>query len=69
MENMKRAGERLMGVIGERDYAHKVIECMALMTARFLRPLLVVEDGSLVGQVSIGDIGKMEASIGGGYPV
>jgi len=102
-------GDRVTGIISERDYARKVIlagkasrktrveeimgtpavtvtpattvaECMALMTARFLRHLPVVEDGFLVGLVSIGDIikslfeeqeqriGKMEAYISGGYP-
>jgi CBS domain-containing protein len=102
-------GDRVTGVISERDYARKVIlagkasretrveeimgtpvvtvtpattvaECMALMTSRFLRHLPVVEEGSLVGLVSIGDIvkslfeeqeqriGKMEAYISGGYP-
>ncbi len=102
-------GDRVVGVVSERDYARKVIltgkssretaveqimgtpavtvtpattvaECMALMTARFIRHLPVVEDGSLVGLVSIGDIvkslfeeqeqriGNIEAYISGGYP-
>ena len=102
-------GERVLGVVSERDYARKVIlagkasreivveeimgtpavvvtpkatvaECMALMTSRFLRHLPVVEDGVLVGLVSIGDmvkslfeeqeqrLGKIEAYISGSYP-
>jgi CBS domain-containing protein len=57
-----------------------VAECLALMTGRFLRHLPVVEDGRLVGLVSIGDlvkeliadqeerIGRIEAYISGTYP-
>lgn len=102
-------GERVLGVVSERDYARKVIlagkasrdtvveeimgtpavtvapaatvaECMALMTARHLRHLPVVEDDGLQGLVSIGDmvkslfeeqeqrLGKIEAYISGSYP-
>ena len=78
-------GERLAGIITERDYARKVIlkgkssretrvdeimtsklvtvdqkttlqECMALMTAHRVRHLPVLEEGRLVGIVSIGDV-------------
>jgi len=57
-----------------------VAECMALMTGRFLRHLPVVEEGELVGLVSIGDVvktlladqedrlGRIEAYISGAYP-
>ena len=80
-------GERLVGIVSERDYARKVIllgrrsneakvreimtsevltvnpensveDCMSLMTERRIRHLPVVEDGKLVGIVSIGDIVK-----------
>jgi CBS domain-containing protein len=57
-----------------------VAECLALMTDRFLRHLPVVDDGLLVGLVSIGDLvkalfadqqerlGRIEAYISGTYP-
>lgn len=80
-------GERLAGIVSERDYARKVIllarssrdlpvraimsspvmyvrldqtneECMALMTENRLRHLPVVENGKLVGLISIGDLVK-----------
>ncbi len=80
-------GDRLVGLISERDYARKVIlmersshntpvrdimmtrvpcvepsrtveECMALMTDKRVRHLPVVQDGRLVGMVSIGDLVK-----------
>jgi len=60
--------------------ATTVGECLALMTERFLRHLPVVDDGLLVGLVSIGDLvkalladqeerlGRIEAYISGTYP-
>ena len=80
-------GERLAGILSERDYARKVIlrgkysqdvpvreimtaelvtvdpshtieQCMALVTQRRVRHLPVVEDGKLIGVVSIGDLVK-----------
>ncbi len=80
-------GDKLIGLISERDYARKVFlqgrssldtkvreimsdrvmvvppeltteECMALMTEKRIRHLPVVEDGDLVGVVSIGDMVK-----------
>lgn len=80
-------GDRLVGVMSERDYARKVIlagraskdtkvgdvmtsrvifadptetveECMALMTDKHIRHLPVMEDGELLGLVSIGDLVK-----------
>jgi len=80
-------GERLVGVVGERDYARKVIlegrasrdtlvrdvmgspvvtvgvddtvaTCMARMTERRIRHLPVLDEGRLVGVVSIGDLVK-----------
>ena len=80
-------GERLVGIISERDYARKVIlqgkssrntpvseimtsrvfyvqpeqsieECMALMTDKHIRHLPVLQDGRLIGIISIGDVVK-----------
>jgi CBS domain-containing protein len=57
-----------------------VADCLAVMTERFLRHLPVVDDGLLVGLVSIGDLvkalfadqqerlGRIEAYISGTYP-
>lgn len=57
-----------------------IASCMELMTARFIRHLPVVDAGSLVGCISIGDvvkrllaeqqerIGQYEAYISGAYP-
>jgi CBS domain-containing protein len=65
-----RGGE-LVGVISERDYARKVIlsspvvtvtpdqdvrECMQLMTEQRIRHLPVMQDGRMVGVISIGDL-------------
>ena len=80
-------GERLAGILSERDYARKVIlhgrssqdiavsdimtadvvtvdaeqtveQCMALMTQRRVRHLPVMENGRLLGVVSIGVLVK-----------
>lgn len=42
-------------VVGRGD---TVAECMSLMTDRHIRHLPVVEDGSLVGLISVGDVVK-----------
>lgn len=84
---MVREGERVVGVISERDYARKVIlegrssrstevreimtshvlyagleqsveECMAVMTDKRVRHLPVLEQGRLIGVISIGDLVK-----------
>lgn len=78
-------GDRLLGIMSERDYARKVIVkgrasdstpvsaimtadvvttssldsvnyCMGLMTERRIRHLPVVDDGVVVGVISIGDL-------------
>jgi CBS domain-containing protein len=78
-------GDKLEGILSERDYARKVIikgrssrttrvaeimttdvittsgnqtvnECMNTMTERKIRHLPVVEDGKVVGVISIGDL-------------
>ena len=78
-------GERLEGIVTERDYARKVIikgrasestqvgeimtsdvrtasleqtvnECMTFMTNMKIRHLPVVEDGRVIGMISIGDL-------------
>ena len=80
-------GERIVGIVTERDYARKGVlmdrhshetrisdlmtspvmyvspgesneNCMALMTQPRLRHLPVLDDGRLVGLVSIGDLVK-----------
>ncbi len=78
-------GERLKGIVTERDYARKVIlkgrasdstrvseimttdvitanlgqtvnQCMTVMTEKKIRHLPVLEDGRVIGLVSIGDL-------------
>ena len=80
-------GEKLIGIISERDYTRKVIlkgkssketkirdimtspvicahadqdvkKCMALMTAKNIRHLPMLENNRLVGVVSLGDLVK-----------
>lgn len=80
-------GDRLVGIVSERDYARRGVlqgrssvatqvrefmtepvftvharqsirECMSLMTDRHMRHLPVVEDGQLIGLLSIGDLVK-----------
>ena len=84
-------GEKIVGIITERDYARKIVltarlsmdtpvqdimtasvmyvspehrteECMALMTENRFRHLLVMDNGKLVGLVSIGDLVKATIS-------
>jgi CBS domain-containing protein len=80
-------GEKIVGIITERDYARKTIllgrasketlvrvimtsevmyvrpdqtseECMALMTENRVRHLPVIDNGKLIGLLSIGDLVK-----------
>jgi CBS domain-containing protein len=82
-----REGEKVVGMITERDYARKIVlmarssretavrdvmttsvmyvlpahtseECMALMTEHRLRHLPVIDNGKLIGLISIGDLVK-----------
>ena len=38
------------------DTSHSIEECMALMTAKKIRHLPVIDEGKLVGIISIGDV-------------
>lgn len=78
-------GDKLLGIVTERDYARKVIvkgrssettavseimtaevltatmqqtvnDCMTIMTERRIRHLPVVDDGMVIGMISIGDL-------------
>ncbi len=80
-------GEKLRGIVSERDYARKVIlqgrssrttqvseimtsrvayaepdqdieQCMAIMTEKRVRHLPVLDNGRLIGIISIGDLVK-----------
>jgi len=80
-------GDRIAGIMSERDYARKVIlanrsskdtrvadimtskviyagpaqpidECMAMMTGKRIRHLPVLDNGNLIGMLSIGDLVK-----------
>lgn len=80
-------GEKIVGIVSERDYARKVAllgrscedtlvreimsspvmyvrpdhtnqDCMALMTENRLRHLPIMDNGKLVGLISIGDLVK-----------
>lgn len=80
-------GERLAGILSERDYARKIIlqgrrsaetrvaeimtaevatatldmtaqHCLGMMTEGYFRHLPVIEDGRVIGLVSIGDLVK-----------
>ena len=80
-------GEKIVGIVTERDYARKIIlmgrssketpvrvimtpevmyvrpdhtndECMALMTENRIRHLPVMDNGKLIGLLSIGDLVK-----------
>ena len=80
-------GDRLVGIVSERDYARKIIlqgrrsaetlvseimtaevatttldmtaqQCLEMMTKGFFRHLPVMEDGRVIGLVSIGDLVK-----------
>ena len=80
-------GERLVGIISERDYTRKVFlrgkrsretqvaeimsrdvavthprepveKCLRMMTDKHIRHLPVVEDGTVIGVISIGDLVK-----------
>ena len=80
-------GDRIVGMVTERDYARKVVlmarssrdtplrdvmtsaviyvrpeqtteDCMALMTQSRIRHLPVIDNGKLVGLISIGDLVK-----------
>ena len=82
-----KSGDRLAGILSERDYARKVIlkgkssretmvkdimttnvvcvseerkvdECLALMTEKRIRHLPVLDEGKMIGIITIGDVLK-----------
>jgi CBS domain-containing protein len=62
LEGRTSRGTRVMEVMSDRlivaDNSRDLEECMAIMTTERIRHLPVVDDGRLVGIVSIGDIVK-----------
>ena len=54
----RTAGEIMTAPVITVPPGHAIIDCMAVMTDRRIRHLPVVDDGRLVGLVSIGDLVK-----------
>jgi CBS domain-containing protein len=63
IETETRVGEIVSSPLIVADYETTVDECMALMTDRRIRHVPVVDEGRVIGLVSIGDLVKFKSKL------